>query len=63
MNVDKVDEIVEEHLLKGRIVEKYLYKEKVKSEDAKEHKSLMEVQFYSKQKRVALLLFSLQIFF
>jgi len=50
MNVDKVDEIVEEHLLKGRIVEKYLYKEKVKSEDAKEHKSLMEVQFYSKQK-------------
>ena len=54
MTVDKVDEIVEEHLLKGRIVEKYLFKEKAKVEHAEEHKSLMDVQFYSKQKRVAL---------
>ena len=29
MTVDKVDEIVEEHLLKGRIVTKYLYEESV----------------------------------
>ena len=54
MTVDRVDEIVEEHLLKGRIVEKYLFKEKAKVEHAEEHKSLMDVQFYSKQKRVAL---------
>ncbi|HQB64050.1 MAG TPA: NAD(P)H-dependent oxidoreductase subunit E, partial [Sedimentibacter sp.] len=54
MTVEKVDEIVDEHLLKGRIVEKYLFKEKAKVEHAEEHKSLMEVQFYSKQKRVAL---------
>jgi len=32
MTVDRVDEIVEEHLLKGRIVTKYLYDESVKEE-------------------------------
>ncbi len=54
MTVEKVDEIVEEHLLKGRIVDKYLFKEKVKTDDTAEHKSLMDVEFYKKQKRVAL---------
>ena len=54
MTVDKVDEIVKEHLLKGRIVEKYLFKEKAKVDHAEDHKSLMDVQFYSKQKRIAL---------
>lgn len=56
MTIDRVDEIVEEHLLKGRIVDKYLYKEKVTKEDLAEaeHKSLMDVEFYKKQKRVAL---------
>lgn len=54
MSVEKVDEIVEEHILKGRIVDKYIFKEKVQVEHAEEHKSLMDVQFYSKQKRVAL---------
>ena len=33
MSVDKVDEIVEEHLLKGRIVKKYLYEESAKDEN------------------------------
>ncbi|HOW22560.1 MAG TPA: NADH-quinone oxidoreductase subunit NuoF [Sedimentibacter sp.] len=51
MNVDKVDEIVEGHLLKGRIVEKYLFKG---IEEAEDHKSLMDVQFYRKQKRLVL---------
>ncbi|WP_326910369.1 NADH-quinone oxidoreductase subunit NuoF [Sedimentibacter sp. MB31-C6] len=56
MTIDRVDEIVKEHLLKGRIVDKYLYKEKVTKEDLAEaeHKSLMDVEFYKKQKRVAL---------
>ncbi|HOG62220.1 MAG TPA: NAD(P)H-dependent oxidoreductase subunit E, partial [Sedimentibacter sp.] len=51
MTVDRVDEIVEEHLLKGRIVTKYLYDESVKEEKLK---ALSEVNFYKKQKRVAL---------
>ena len=51
MTVDRVDEIVEEHLLKGRIVTKYLFDESVKGEKLK---ALSEVDFYKKQKRVAL---------
>ena len=51
MSVDKVDEIVEEHLLKGRIVKKYLFEESARDEKLK---SLNEVEFYKKQKRVAL---------
>ncbi len=47
-----VAEIVEEHLLKGRIVKRLLYKETVVDED--NIKSLNEVDFYSKQMRVAL---------
>ncbi|HBM81834.1 MAG TPA: NADH-quinone oxidoreductase subunit NuoF [Clostridiaceae bacterium] len=51
MTVDRVDEIVEEHLLKGRIVRKYLFDESAKDEKLK---ALSEVDFYKKQKRVAL---------
>ncbi len=49
---DDVEEIVEEHLLKGRIVKRLLYKETVVDED--NIKSLNEVDFYKKQQRVAL---------
>lgn len=49
---DDVDEIVEEHLLKGRIVKRLLYQETVVDDD--NIKSLNEVDFYSKQHRVAL---------
>ena len=51
MTIDRVDEIVTEHLLKGRIVRKYLFDESAKDEKSK---SLAEVDFYKKQKRVAL---------
>jgi NADH-quinone oxidoreductase subunit F/NADP-reducing hydrogenase subunit HndC len=51
MTVERVDEIVEEHLLKGRIVRKYLYDDSAKDEKLK---ALSEVDFYKKQKRVAL---------
>ncbi|WP_326911314.1 NADH-quinone oxidoreductase subunit NuoF [Sedimentibacter sp. MB31-C6] len=51
MTVDRVDEIVEEHLLKGRIVKKYLFEESTKDDIIK---SLGDVDFYKKQKRVAL---------
>ncbi|NLJ58203.1 MAG: NADH-quinone oxidoreductase subunit NuoF [Tissierellia bacterium] len=51
MTVDRVDEIVEEHLLKGRVVRKYLYRESAKEEKLK---ALNEVDFYKKQERVAL---------
>ena len=45
-------EIVVEHLLKGRIVDRLLYKEQDKVEDIVT--SLNEVGFYKKQKRIAL---------
>ena len=48
---DDVKEIVEEHLLKGRIVTRLLYDETVQEDSIK---SLNETQFYAKQKRVAL---------
>ena len=51
MTVEKVDEIVEEHLLKGRIVKKYLFEESTADDKLK---SLNEVDFYKKQMRVAL---------
>lgn len=47
-----VAEIVEEHLLKGRIVKRLLYKETVVDEN--NIKSLNEVDFYKKQMRIAL---------
>ncbi|MEE1013610.1 MAG: NADH-quinone oxidoreductase subunit NuoF [Clostridia bacterium] len=53
VTVDDVKEIVEEHLLKGRIVKRLLYDETVQ-EGSDEVKSLNEVQFYQKQLRIAL---------
>ncbi len=49
---EDVHEIVEEHLLKGRIVKRLLYQETIV--DDNNVKSLNEVDFYKKQKRVAL---------
>ena len=49
---DDVAEIVEEHLLKGRMVKRLLYKETIVDEN--NIKSLNEVDFYSKQMRIAL---------
>ncbi len=48
---EDVPEIVEEHLLKGRIVKRLLYSETVAEDTVK---SLNETAFYKKQKRVAL---------
>lgn len=50
---EDVAEIVEEHLLKGRIVQRLLYEETVHAEED-DIKSLNEVNFYKKQMRVAL---------
>lgn len=49
---EDVPEIVEEHLLKGRIVKRLLYKETVVDDTTT--KSLNETKFYEKQMRVAL---------
>ncbi len=51
VKVDDIPEIVEEHLLKGRIVKRLLYQETVSKEDVK---PLSETNFYKKQHRVAL---------
>ncbi|NLX94356.1 MAG: NADH-quinone oxidoreductase subunit NuoF [Clostridiales bacterium] len=51
VKVDDIPEIVEEHLLKGRIVKRLLYDETVETDTIK---SLNETAFYKKQKRVAL---------
>ncbi len=48
---DDVQEIVEEHLVKGRVVKRLLYAETVEEDNIK---SLNEVDFYKKQKRIAL---------
>ena len=53
VTVDDVPEIVEEHLLKGRPVERLVYHE-TKNEDLHHATSLSETAFYKKQKRVAL---------
>jgi len=52
VQVEDVPEIVEEHLLKGRVVTRLVYDETV-TQDA-EVTSLDETSFYKKQKRVAL---------
>ena len=49
---DDVPEIVEEHLLKGRIVKRLLYQETVVDDNSV--KSLNETTFYGKQRRLAL---------
>ena len=51
VKVEDIPEIVEEHLLKGRIVTRLLYDETV---TADEIKSLNDTTFYAKQERVAL---------
>ena len=53
IKVEDVEEIVEEHLVKGRIVTKLLYKGST-HEGTTEIKPLDEIGFYEKQKRVAL---------
>lgn len=50
--VEDIPEIVEEHLLKGRIVDRLAYNEKAEGEGAAT--SLNDTPFYKKQKRVAL---------
>ncbi len=51
VKVEDIPEIVSEHLLKGRVVKRLLYKETVTENEIK---SLSETDFYKKQKRVAL---------
>ena len=51
VKVEDIPEIVEEHLLKGRIVTRLLYQETVEEDTVK---SLNETAFYAKQKRIAL---------
>lgn len=52
VKVEDVKEIVDEHLLKGRIVKRLLYSETVTEDD--NVKSLNDTAFYKSQKRVAL---------
>ena len=51
VKVEDVPEIVEEHLLKGRMVKRLLYEETVTPEKIK---GLNDTDFYKKQKRIAL---------
>lgn len=51
VQINDIPEIVEEHLLKGRIVTRLLYKETIQDNNIK---SLNQTAFYSKQKRIAL---------
>ena len=46
IKVDDVDEIVSEHLLKGRIVQHLIYKEKA---DEEQHSTLENIDFYRPQ--------------
>ncbi|MFA7636596.1 MAG: NADH-quinone oxidoreductase subunit NuoF [Monoglobales bacterium] len=52
VQVSDIEEIVEEHIIKGRMVKRLLYEETVEKED--NIKSLNEVDFYKKQLRIAL---------
>ncbi len=51
VTTEDVKEIVEEHLVKGRVVKRLLYAETVEEDNIK---SLNEVDFYKKQMRIAL---------
>ena len=53
VKVDDVDEIVSEHLLKGRIVQHLLYMDKAADEEHVTNR-LDEIDFYKQQKRIAL---------
>lgn len=52
ISVDDVPEIIEEHIIKGRLVERLLYHEKALGNKAV--KALSDTNFYKKQTRVAL---------
>lgn len=52
VKAEDVEEIVTEHLLKGRIVKRLLYHDSIAEDET--IKSLSEVNFYKKQKRLAL---------
>ena len=52
VSAEDVEEIVEEHLLKGRIVQRLLYKDK--GHEEKQDLSLESIEFYRKQYRIAL---------
>ncbi|MEA4927249.1 MAG: NADH-quinone oxidoreductase subunit NuoF [Candidatus Limiplasma sp.] len=52
VRAEDVDEIVSEHLVKGRIVQHLVYKDKNHEEE--HHLSLENIEFYKKQKRIAL---------
>lgn len=54
VKVEDVPEIVEEHLLKGRIVKRLLCDDAKHDENGDHIKTLNETAFYSKQERVAL---------
>jgi NADP-reducing hydrogenase subunit HndC len=54
VTVEDVPEIVEEHLLKGRIVSRLIYSDPQKEGTEGKHTSLSDTSFYKKQKRVAL---------
>ena len=51
VKAENIPEIVEEHLLKGRVVTRLLYQETVTDDSIK---SLNETPFYAKQRRIAL---------
>ncbi|MDL2289298.1 NADH-quinone oxidoreductase subunit NuoF [Clostridia bacterium OttesenSCG-928-F22] len=51
VEVDDIEEIVSEHILKGRPVTRLIYEEALQDNEVK---SLNEVEFYKKQNRVAL---------
>ncbi len=57
VTADDVNEIVEEHLLKGRIVERLVYRDKTTDELVEKeaaHLSLSDTNFYKSQKRIVL---------
>ena len=54
VKVEDVPEIVNEHLLKGRVVTRLVHKEKGEEGAAAQEVSLSETKFYKKQHRVAL---------
>ena len=51
---DMIPEIVSEHIIKGRVVKKYLYTDKAEGEEVTGAESLNDTAFYKKQLRVAL---------
>ncbi|MEA5146771.1 MAG: NAD(P)H-dependent oxidoreductase subunit E, partial [Candidatus Limiplasma sp.] len=52
VRAEDVQEIVDEHLIKGRIVQHLVYRDK--GHEDEHHLALEEIDFYKKQKRIAL---------